>query len=645
MGTERMGAAAIKLGGSNMMAINRRHSSRLFVFLILSLLLASFTLQIPPALAAPDDKEVIAGVPANFPPQYQVDAKTGKPYGFAIDVMDEIARRSGIKVRYVVYGNWSGVTAALKKGEIDVVPNFGITDERKKYTDFTAPVETFQIKIFVRSTTEDINSIDDLAGRKVAVVSENQGYVIMKERGGTELLVYDSMEEALMALISGNADAMVYPEAPLLLVARQSGLEDHIKTTGESLAEIKRSIGVRKGQPELYNKLDETVKAFILTPEYEKLYQKWYGKPKPFWNTERVLAAVGIAIILAAVIFFVLHYFSVLRLNKKLADTLAQLETSEKSLRESEERYRMLVDNSMDAVLLTAPDGSILSANPTACRMFGRTEEEICQGGRAGIVDVTDPRLPVMLEERARTGKFKGELTLIRKDGTKFPGEITTAIFKDKDGLDRTSMIIRDITERKRAEEALRKSEMYYRSLFENMVEGFAYCRMLFENDEPQDFIYLNVNRAFEELTGLNNVVGKKVTEVIPGIRESNPELFEIYGRVALSGMPERFESHSESFGGWLSVSVYSPEKGYFIAVFDNITERKLAEEELKKHREHLEEMVKERTAELEKKTTELERMNRLFVGRELRMVELKQKIAELEKEIGDMNNLLKAEK
>ena len=211
-----------------MMAINRRHSSRLFVFLILSLLLASFTLQIPPALAAPDDKEVIAGVPANFPPQYQVDAKTGKPYGFAIDVMDEIARRSGIKVRYVVYGNWSGVTAALKKGEIDVVPNFGITDERKKYTDFTAPVETFQIKIFVRSTTEDINSIDDLAGRKVAVVSENQGYVIMKERGGTELLVYDSMEEALMALISGNADAMVYPEAPLLLVARQRSEERRV---------------------------------------------------------------------------------------------------------------------------------------------------------------------------------------------------------------------------------------------------------------------------------------------------------------------------------------------------------------------------------------------------------------------------------
>ena len=82
----------------------------------------------------------------------------------------------------------------------------------------------------------------------------------------------------------------------------------------------------------------------------------------------------------------------------------------------------------------------------------------------------------------------------------------------------------------------LRESEAKYRTLFENMLEGFAYCRMLFENGKPRDFVYLKVNRAFEQLTGLKNVVGKKVTEVIHGIRESNPELFETYGSVSGPG-------------------------------------------------------------------------------------------------------------
>ena len=138
----------------------------------------------------------------------------------------------------------------------------------------------------------------------------------------------------------------------------------------------------------------------------------------------------------------------------------------------------------------------------------------------------------------------------------------------------------RDLLEIDRRAE-LTASEERYRSLFENMLTGFAYCKMLFEHDRPQDFIYLAVNRVFDELTGLKDVVGKKVTEVIPGIRESNPELFEIYGRVSVTGRSERFETYLEPLGIWFSVSVYSTERAYFVAVFDNITERKRIEEAL----------------------------------------------------------------
>ncbi|MDQ5988654.1 MAG: Adaptive-response sensory-kinase SasA [Syntrophus sp. SKADARSKE-3] len=128
---------------------------------------------------------------------------------------------------------------------------------------------------------------------------------------------------------------------------------------------------------------------------------------------------------------------------------------------------------------------------------------------------------------------------------------------------------------------ALRKTEGLYQSLFDNMLEGFAYCRMIFDQGHPQDFVYLDVNRSFESLTGLKNVIGKRVSEVIPGIRESDKELFEAYGRVALSGKPERFKLYVKSLQMWFSISVFCPEKEYFVVTFDVITERKRAEQAL----------------------------------------------------------------
>jgi PAS domain S-box-containing protein len=117
--------------------------------------------------------------------------------------------------------------------------------------------------------------------------------------------------------------------------------------------------------------------------------------------------------------------------------------------------------------------------------------------------------------------------------------------------------------------------------LKDNMPGGFAYCKMLYDGQGgPADFVYLDVNRAFEELTGLENVVGRKATEVIPGIKESSPELFEIYGRVASTGRPEKFEIKIDPLRIWFSVSAYSPADGYFVALFDDITERKRTEEE-----------------------------------------------------------------
>ena len=117
------------------------------------------------------------------------------------------------------------------------------------------------------------------------------------------------------------------------------------------------------------------------------------------------------------------------------------------------------------------------------------------------------------------------------------------------------------------------------------MLDGFAYCKMIFNKQgKPVDFVYLQVNDAFEKLTGIKKevVVGKQVTKAIPGIEKANPELFEIYGRVALSGEGEKFELFLKPLNKWFFISVYSPKKSFFVAIFENITERKTNEALLK---------------------------------------------------------------
>jgi PAS domain S-box-containing protein len=116
------------------------------------------------------------------------------------------------------------------------------------------------------------------------------------------------------------------------------------------------------------------------------------------------------------------------------------------------ESYKYIFESSLDAILLTHPDGTIFYANSAAEKLYGYTQKEILDLGRSGIVDTNDPNFQFMLDERARLGKSKGELILIKKDGSKFPAEVSTNIFKDKNGNVNTFLTIRDITQRRLTE-------------------------------------------------------------------------------------------------------------------------------------------------------------------------------------------------
>ena len=205
------------------------------------------------------EEPLTVAVPKDFPPHYSLDAE-GRPDGFAIDVFDALAAQANLDFRYRVYPSWSETFAAVKNGEASLIPNVGISDARKVWADFTRPVETFPVVTIVRHGSP-VAELADLAGRRVAVVKANVGAKLLKKRPELNTVQFDTANDALVALLSGDVDGWVYPLSVAMRSARRAGLQDRIKVVGEPVKEILRGIAVGKGHGDLVERLDTAVAA------------------------------------------------------------------------------------------------------------------------------------------------------------------------------------------------------------------------------------------------------------------------------------------------------------------------------------------------------------------------------------------------
>lgn len=251
----------------------------------------------------------------------------------------------------------------------------------------------------------------------------------------------------------------------------------------------------------------------------------------------------------------------------------------ELELLSSESRYRSFFENSMDSILLTSPDGKIFSANPAACKLFGYTEEEFIKLDRSGVIDSTDPRLPILLSERELKGKAKGELTLIRKNGSQFPADISSAIFKSQEGLDRSSMIIRDITEQKVIQNRLKFNSELLSRIGQSVIA----------TDLQGNVIYWN--HGAEQIYGWSSaeVMGQNIIVLTPA-EQTKEQAIEIMKALSegnsWSGEFLVKRKDGSNFPAQVTDAPIIDSDGKLIGIIgisSDITERKRAEEELNK--------------------------------------------------------------
>jgi PAS domain S-box-containing protein len=404
-------------------------------------------------------RKLVAAILADLPPTYFLD-KSGKPAGFAVDLMSELARRMGLMVEYVSGQAFDDVIQMVLTGKADLIPSLTIDERRKELLAFTDTVGFLPANLFVASGNLTVQGISP--GLTIGVMKGSAPENLLMKNQTIRLTTFTNLQIMLFELLAGHVDGIVFLTPNLMKLAIDVGVEDKIKVVGKPVIEGKRGIALRKGDTELLTQLNKIIGEFIDSPEYQQIYIKWYGKPKPYWTTDKIGAVSGILLILIVCGMAFWRYRSIIRLNNRLMLSIAENKQAEDALRESEANYRQLFDNSPSGIYkVDFRTGKFLKANDLICKYFGYSQEEITSRNLYDVLTdeskkLFSERLNKMMvgEEVAENPEFE----IIDKDEKRLWVQLNTKYFYDSEGLAGADVVAHDITDRKLAEKQLQQT-------------------------------------------------------------------------------------------------------------------------------------------------------------------------------------------
>jgi signal transduction histidine kinase len=319
----------------------------LLISLFVSWKLASGLYAAPPPTANSKSK-ITAIILSDMKPSSYVNPKTGAVCGFAVDLLNTVASKENIAVRYLLAKDWSEIETALKTGKADVCPNLTISKEVQNEYLFSDPIETFAISIGLQSQNHEIKDTGDLKGKKVGVIRASQASAILKSRPQIQMVEFASFQSALFDLLAGHIDAFVAPEYIMRNASIDAGIENTIRIIPTPIKQYKRAFCFPKDRQKLYEKLAPAVNHFVSTKEYDKIYNRWYDTPRTYWTSKRIAIGLSILLFVILLVIGIINHYWTIKINHRLRFTLAEKEQSrqqlEESLRETKKANQQLTE-------------------------------------------------------------------------------------------------------------------------------------------------------------------------------------------------------------------------------------------------------------------------------------------------------------
>jgi PAS domain S-box-containing protein len=569
--------------------------------------------------AGADERIVTVGVYENAPKVFM--SESGEPSGIFIDVIRHIAKAERWELRFVP-GSWGEGLDRVERGEIDLMPDVAYTPDRARtYSFHKTPVLSAWYQVYARKGS-NIRSMLDLNNKRILVLerSVQQAAFERLSKGfglNSELVPTPDYKTMFETVSRSEADAAITNRFYGMMHAGKYEIED----TGIVFEPSDLFFAAPKNaQKQLLDTIDKHL--VELKQDSQSIYyaslKRWTAEEAPLrlpvWL--QILGLIlGIMLLMSLTGGFVLKH---------------QVNARTRELRASEQHYRHLFEQNPAPMLIYERETlTILAVNDAFLSDYGYGEEEILALSLPDLYPEEEKKPIVELARGLSGHAYIGEWHHLRKDGS-----LIAIVLRSHDitynGRSARIEVITDITARKQAENALRYSEQKFMKAFQATPDAIIISK-------ATDGFLLEVNEMFLRMAGYSRdeVLNKTTLDLnlwanpydrnryVAGVRQQ--------GRVR--DMEAQFRTKSDTvIDGLVSgEGIVLGDDLYILTIIRDITQRNKTEKELEKHRLYLEEMVNERTAELKAKIAEIERINKLFVDRELTMIELKNKIKALE--------------
>lgn len=506
----------------------------------------------------------------NYPPYAFLDGN-GVLQGILVDHWRLWQKKTGVQVEIRAV-DWGSAISAMKAGEYDVIDTIFKTDEREGWLDFSRPYARLAVPVFFNKEISGITDISSLKGFVVAAKEGDAAVDHLHSHGVENLLLFKGYEEIILAAKDHKVNVFVVDKPPAVYFLYKYGIQDRFRESSPiDFGEFHRA--VKKGNSALLQEVEAGF-ALFSTKEYQQIEGKWHGSPiSQSIPTKYILFFIG------TLCFLIL----VLVLWNRALKSAVEKRTSE--LENSEQRYRYLFNAESDAILVIDVETlTLVEVNEAAVDLYGYSHQELIS---LRAIDLSSEPEETRQQIMSRDGQIRIPLRYHRKkDGTVFPVEISARFF-ELDGKRLLLAAMRDISERLRAEEALRENRLFLNDLIENSGA------LIFVKD--LEGRYELINRKWEEVTGLRReeVLGQTDMAVFPGPVGEQFRRNDI--KVIDSGEIQEWEETLEDVNGRrFFLSIKFPrrnENGDIVGICGmttEITERKQAEDERERLLEQL---------------------------------------------------------